>query len=246
MGNILRARRSVFSRSGPPPGPGQSRMTPLTDDQAGIDFEIEKCIGYVREYRNDPVVVKTARKLVELCAAKDKVCEMQTIYNWTKDHFRYVNDPIDEETIQTPASQLREIQTPPSILRTLLGDRLIQQLFGFGVAESLTDPKFDGKKNFVCQSCFEPGLGGPQHHPKTSGDCDEGATLLATLLAAVGIQTRFRLGAFTCGAQPAYQHIWVQGRSERGDWIDMDVTEPKRGFGWFYESFRCYGHTDTL
>lgn len=247
MGNILRLRRASMGSMGRPPGPGEAIHTPMPHDQSGITFEVDKMSGYVREFRNDPLVVKTARRLVELCEAKDKTCEMNTLYSWVKQHFRYVNDPVDEETIQTPVSHLREIQTAPAILRVLLGDDLINQLFGFGVAESLTNPKFPGKQNFVCASCFTDGVGGTKvPHGRTSADCDEGATFLATLLEAIGIPARFRFGAFTCGDDPAYQHVWVQGQTEHGDWIDMDVTEIKKPFTWFYDAFRCYGVTETL
>jgi|SRR5579864_1327009 len=246
MANVLRFRRAQKGTMGSPVA-GESIQQPMAEDQSGITFEVDKMIGYVRDFRNDPLVVKTSRRIVELCDAKDKTCEMNVLYSWVKSHFRYLNDPIDEETIQTPASHLREIQTPPAILRSLLGDNLINQLFGFGVAESLSNAKYPGKNNFVCVSCFTEGVGGTKVvHGRTSGDCDEGTTFLATLLEAIGIPARFRFGAFTCGDEPAYQHVWVQGQNEHGDWIDMDVTEPKQSFGWFYDQFRCYGATDSI
>lgn len=248
MSNIGRFRRGRMGDMSVP-GPGQNLLSPMAPGQSGIDFEVDKMSEYVREFRNDPLVVKTSRRLVELCDAKDKTCEMNTIYSWVKDHFRYVNDTVDEEVIQTPISHLREIATPPEVLRQLLGDGLIQQLFGFGVSESLKNPKYPGKNNFVCGACFTPGLGDTKtvHHGKTSADCDEGATFLATMLEAIGIPARFRFGAFTgCGEEPAYQHVWVQGQNEHGDWIDMDVTEKDKPFTWFYDQFRCYGVTDPL
>jgi hypothetical protein len=250
MANIIRYRRGRMGEMGTP-RTGESVLSPMADGQAGINFEVDKMSAYVREFRNDPLVVKTARRLVELCDAKDKTCEMNVMYTWVKNHFRYVNDTVDEEVIQTPASHLREIQTPPDVLRQLLGDNLISQLFGFGVSESLANPKHPGKNNFVCGACFVPtGLGSTKalHHGKTSADCDEGATFLATMLEAIGIPARFRFGAFTgCGeAEPAYQHVWVQGQNENGDWLDMDVTENDKSFLWFYDQFRCYGVTDTL
>ena len=241
MPSIIRVRRNRFGiGNGKAPRVGESIVTNLAQDQGGIDFEVSRMASYVREFRLDPTMVKVARRIVELCQAKDKTCEMKVLFAWVCQHFRYINDPPDEEFVQTPLAQLREIGTPPEILRALLGDKLIEQIFGFGVAESLMTPDFEGKKTIVCASCFEPGhITGP--HMKSSGDCDEGATFLATLLQAAGIESKFRFGAFVCGDAPAYQHVWVQGRSANGEWLDMDVTEPQRPFGWYHEGFRCFG-----
>lgn len=220
---------------------GESISTPIPDDARGIEFEIGRMQHYVREFQGHPLVVKTARRIVELCNAKDKTCEMETLFQWTKDHYRYVNDPINQEVIQTPVSQLREIMTPPDLIKELVGEKLIGRLFGFGVAHSLVDPNSEGKKKFMAASCFMGDLSNMK--AKTSGDCDEGSTFLATMLAAIGIKPRFRFGGSMRGGEPEYYHVWIQGQNEMGEWIDMDVTEQKSTLGWFHEGFTAFGVT---
>ena len=60
------------------------------------------------------------------------------------------------------------------------------------------------------------------------GDCDDQATLLATLLEAVGYPTRFVIAAYQ---QPGmYEHVYIQVYCH-GQWIDLDPTE-QHGIGW--------------
>lgn len=238
MSLILRNRRGPWIPISGPLGSGEHRLTDIPDDERGIAFEVDKMVDYVRQFQNDPVVVKTARRLVELCEAKDKACEMNVILEWVKDHYRYVEDPTREETIQTAASMLREINTPPSILQDILGESLIRRLFGFGVAESLKEPRHPGKKVFICRSCF--GRNGVRHS-KTSGDCDEAAVLVATLLSAIRIEPRFRFGGQRVGGECDFYHVWVVGKNERGEWIDLDATEKESKPGWVHPSFTCFG-----
>ena len=61
------------------------------------------------------------------------------------------------------------------------------------------------------------------------GDCDDGSTLLANLLQAVGIRTRFVF---------VPEHVFVQAympealsRYKREEWVSMDVTCESCGFG---------------
>jgi transglutaminase-like putative cysteine protease len=54
------------------------------------------------------------------------------------------------------------------------------------------------------------------------GDCDDKATLLASLLEAIGHPSRF----VAIGRQPAtYSHVYVQ-TPVSGTWISLDPTEP--------------------
>jgi hypothetical protein len=59
------------------------------------------------------------------------------------------------------------------------------------------------------------------------GDCDDKATLLATLLQAVGYPTRFIMGAYE---GPDFEHVYLQAFAN-GQWIDLDATE-YNGVGW--------------
>lgn len=60
------------------------------------------------------------------------------------------------------------------------------------------------------------------------GDCDDQSTLLATLLESVGYPTRFVAAGYTDPAN--VDHVYLQA-FVRGDWIDMDPTEPQP-MGW--------------
>ena len=60
------------------------------------------------------------------------------------------------------------------------------------------------------------------------GDCDDQATLLATLAESVGYPTRFVIGAFA--ARGAWDHVWLQVFAA-GAWIDADATE-HQPLGW--------------
>lgn len=204
----------------PSPGPGTNRVRKIPNDVRGITFEIGRMIRYIRDFRADAMVVKIARRVVELCAAKDKKCEMAAIFLWVRNNFRYVNDPVNAEVIATPSQQLRELLTPPEVIERILGPDLVRQLKGFGLGYSL--------------------LAAAQ--PKVSGDCDEGAILLGTMLAAVGITPRLRFGGTMGGSECNYHHVWIQALNEEtGEWVDMDVTETKAVLGWFHRGFDCYG-----
>ena len=56
----------------------------------------------------------------------------------------------------------------------------------------------------------------------TQGDCDELATLTATLLEAIGHNTRFVFGAFERG----WQHVWAEDLSAKnGNGLMLDLAE---------------------
>lgn len=237
---LRRRSRPAISSAGDglPPGPGESIRTPISDDWRGIQFEIGKMVDYVQHFSTDALINKTSHRVVELCKAKDKLCEMNALFLWTKKNYRYVNDPPGREVLTTPASMLSDIMTPPNVLEHILGPDLVRQIQGFGVGESL----FSYTTGVVeCASCFR--VHGGKLHPKASEDCDGGSTFLATMLAAVGIVPRFRFGGQkepngSCN----YHHVWVQGRGPGGEWVDMDVTEEVSKLGWFFEGFGCFGH----
>jgi len=59
------------------------------------------------------------------------------------------------------------------------------------------------------------------------GDCDDQATLLATLFECVGYPTRFVVAGYTSGE---LEHVFLQVFAG-GDWIDCDPTE-RNPMGW--------------
>jgi transglutaminase-like putative cysteine protease len=60
------------------------------------------------------------------------------------------------------------------------------------------------------------------------GDCDDSATLLATMFEAVGYPTRFVLAAYQQTDQ--FEHVYLQVLID-GVWVDADPTEPHY-LGW--------------
>lgn len=60
------------------------------------------------------------------------------------------------------------------------------------------------------------------------GDCDDQATLLASLLEAVGYPTRFVVAGYY--EHGSVEHVYLQAFAG-GDWIDLDPTE-KQCMGW--------------
>lgn len=61
------------------------------------------------------------------------------------------------------------------------------------------------------------------------GDCDDKATLLATLLECVGYPTRFVMASYSGGD---FEHVYLQVFvPHSGEWLDLDPTEHKP-MGW--------------
>ena len=225
------------------PGKGEAIRTNIPDDESGIRHEVGKMREYVRHFSGDPLVVQTARNVAQLCQAKDKSCEMQSLFLWMKDNYRFVNDPVEKEYLTTPAFQVAEILTPPAVLREILGANLIRQMMHTGkVDASILDASKEGRKQIVCRGCFDGK--GSGLHPRLSVDCDEAATVLGALLAGIGIVPRFRFGGRTdprASDGCLYSHVWLQGLDEMGKWVDLDVTEVDSKLGWYFEGFECTG-----
>lgn len=60
------------------------------------------------------------------------------------------------------------------------------------------------------------------------GDCDDHATLVASLLEAIGIPTRLVAVGFEPGR---FSHVYAEALLGR-DWFALDTTEPDQPFGW--------------
>lgn len=241
--HLRRAGQLPDPLSDPSPTRGHSYFRDIPDNGDGIKFEIGRMVRYVRDSRKDPVIVRTARMVAQVCKAKDKNCEMDAMFRWTKDHFRYISDQVEGEAIQTPAAQIAEINTPSDVINAILGPELVKQVSGFGIAGRVKELP----NQIACRSCFRKNLSGPEFIGKTNGDCDEAGTFLASMLSAIGIKPRFRFGGSVEGKDTAnWHHVWVQGLTEAGDWVDMDITEDDAKLGWSYPGFQCLGHVDIF
>jgi len=239
---IFRHRHSVGELNRIP-GKGESIRERIPDDERGIRAEVSQMREYVRHFSGDPLVVQTARTVTQLCKAKDKSCEIQAIFTWAKDNYRFVNDPAEKEFLTTPAFQVAEIMTPPSVLREILGERLINEMMHTGkVDPAALDASREGRKRIVCKGCFEKKDGALS--PRVSMDCDEAVCLIGSLLGAIGIIPRFRFGGRNDSRAMDgcnYYHVWLQGLDEMGKWVDMDLTEEASTLGWYFEGFDCTG-----
>lgn len=64
-----------------------------------------------------------------------------------------------------------------------------------------------------------------QHRSYTMGDCDDAATLSATLLTAIGFPCRFEAVAFFSPHSP-FSHVYTVCELGHGKELDMDTTRP--------------------
>ena len=61
----------------------------------------------VREYKVNPMVLSTARSIVNGIVAKDHAGEAQALQQFVRSHVRYTQDVLDVETLQTPVATLK-------------------------------------------------------------------------------------------------------------------------------------------
>jgi hypothetical protein len=229
-------RRAVEGSMGAPIGEGQARRVGISDDMAGIQFEVGRMVDYVRYFSRDPLVVRTVELLAHACKAKDKRCLAQSIFEWVKANVLFLNDPVDAEKIKSAQRQIKELSTPKEILAWIL-----RPILGKNIPGSVLDRPLNP---VVIRSPFKNVDGDLAWvpDPKIVGDCDEGSTLLATLLASAALVPRFRFGGLWAdeGGKKicAWHHVWVQVKLPDG-WIDLDVTEEQSKFGWYFPGFRC-------
>jgi transglutaminase-like putative cysteine protease len=142
----------------------------LDDGYRGMLQTIRVMRDLVRRYRVHPDIRRAATSVLFLTPEREGSTRARALYEWVRDHVRYVPDVLDVETLTTP-------------------DKVLQTLIG---------------------------------------DCDDQATLLATLYESVGFPTRFVVAGYT---EPGiYEHVFLQVLSS-GVWFDADPTEHE-AFGW--------------
>lgn len=139
----------------------------IPEGMKGIWMEVARMVEYVRKFSGHPEIIDFSRTLVLGCVPRDQRCEIQTIHDFVGHHARFVQDPINRETITTPLKFLDDIETKG----------------------------------------------------RTTGDCDELSTLEASLLAAIGIEPRFRFG----GEGREMYHVWVQAKLGN-EWFDLEPS----------------------
>lgn len=239
MDSRQRRRRIAGAGSSPkrpPIGDGEMKAQPLSDTLDGIKFEVAKLVDYVKYYSQgqdgDDLVVKTVEEIAHACPSKDKNCLAETLFNWVKSRFIFMNDPYGGEKIKTATRQLRDLETPREVLAVILAPLLAMKPVEGSVLPQLGQVvvrRSDIDLKWVPMA-------------KSVGDCDEASAFMATMLAAGGIKSRFILGGRP-NAEGAceWHHIWCQGLTPSG-WVDMDVSEPDSTYGWSFP-FKCH---DTI
>lgn len=145
-------------------------LTPLDDGFRGVMQTIGAMRQLVTHFRVAPDIRRVATQIIFLTPERNGHARANAIFEWVRDHIRYVPDVLDVETLSTP-------------------DKTLQGMVG---------------------------------------DCDDSATLLATLLESVGFPTRFVVTGYHDA--DTFEHVYLQVLSD-GEWVDADPTEHEP-FGW--------------
>lgn len=207
--------------SAPAPGRNEVRRTALPDDFGGIRFEVGRMAKFVAEARGDAVVIDCARlaashwaRMVEEMSARDgnpvsahnsKAIALEGIDLWCRAHFCYQNDGTNIEVIQTPQRMVNMTRVPKDVLKHFIEP--------FYRAFEKADPAFQ-------RASYDP-------PPLFVGDCDEAASMVCAMAAALDITpVAFRFG----GGGGTLHHVWARVYAD-GEWYDSDVTEPEFKLG---------------
>ncbi|MDE2314535.1 MAG: hypothetical protein KGL04_10240 [Elusimicrobia bacterium] len=63
-----------------------------------------------------PAIRAAAENAIRGCPARDSICEVRSLYDWTMSHFHYVNDPKNVELLKSPEVSMQEIQMTGSFM----------------------------------------------------------------------------------------------------------------------------------
>lgn len=142
----------------------------LPSGSAGTSETLRLMRELVLRYKTDTHLRGVTLGLVRHTRPKDWRGEVKAVFEYVRDHIRYVRDVEGVETLQTPPVTL----------------------------------------------------------DLEAGDCDDKSTLLATMLASIGHQSRFVATGYR---QPGdYQHVYVEAAVD-GGWLPLDATVAAP-FGW--------------
>jgi hypothetical protein len=209
---------------GRPPGIGEQFRTRIADSKEGIIFEIGRMRETVLHQRGDALVndqagwnINTWAELRGLSDAERRSnLEMaRAQFHWLRGCFQYVPDPHRMEKVQTTNRAVRMSKVPREIIMAATAS-IYASLNGVDLSEVSLETMRDAMPSLVT---------------KVSGDCDEGSSVLATMCAACGMETRFMLGALQ--GSEWFHHVWAEadvlgtGTDESFAMGAMDVTEPE-------------------
>lgn len=83
------------------------RLYSIPDGVGGIRCTLSAMRALVRHYRADPNIRARTITLLRLTPEKDAPSEIRTIFEFVRDHVRYVQDVHETETLTTPDKTLQ-------------------------------------------------------------------------------------------------------------------------------------------
>ncbi len=96
----------------------------LSDGMPGIFETVALMRQLVNEYKTDLTIRQAAISCVFLTPEKDQGLECESVFNYVRDHIRYVRDIHNVETVSTPdkifASQVGDCDDQSTLLATML------------------------------------------------------------------------------------------------------------------------------
>jgi len=182
------------------PKPGEIRKTTLPDAFDGIRFEIQRLIRYIQDGCRHPLVIVTARRIVEEYlpwrqrddALKD-VEVLKVVHGWAQANYQHVPNPANVDIIETPVRQIKRLLVPPE------AEAMIYEPF-IRNAAALMKPQ----------------------PPKITGSLANSMSLVLCLLPALGIKRlRMRFG----GHDGTIYYPWASACAG-GRWHDLDILRP--------------------
>lgn len=137
----------------------------LPDGVAGVRATLKIMSALVKNGKKSPTVRAKALALTQGLKQKDRLGEIRALWEFVKNHIRYVRDIKDVETVHTPEQILRQ----------------------------------------------------------ESGDCDDKALLLASLLESIGHPSGF--WAIGTKAPGKFSHVMALTRIGAKGWLPLETTE---------------------
>lgn len=182
------------------PKPGEVRHTKLPDMFDGIRFEIGRFIRYVQEGSKHPLIVSTAKRIIEDYRSwrkrEDALKDGETlkvIHGWARSNYAYVPNPPNITLMETPIRQVKRLLVPQET-EAMLYEPFIRD------AGSLMKPQA----------------------PKITGSLANSVTLVLSLVAAMGVgPLRMRFG----GSDGTLYYPWASAYAG-GRWYDLDILRP--------------------
>lgn len=118
-------------------------VVPMANGFQGIEQTIRTMRQLVNEFRTNATIRQTAMQIVFLTPEKDEYSECESIFNFVRDHIRYVKDVVGVETLALPTITLA----------TRMGDCDDQSVLLASLLESIGYPT-----QFVIAGYSQPGV----------------------------------------------------------------------------------------